>query len=165
MTDAQLAQSDTKILHIPSAIDAVVPIYNVAGAVKLRFTPQILAGIFLGRIKTWDDPSIVRINPGIGLSAQEIIVVHRSDGCAATSIFTDYLSKVSPVWKESVGSGTSVKWPLGLGAKGDEGVASSVRQLSGAMNCPVLVVCCATMEITLPSRPSWRCRRSAATEG
>jgi phosphate transport system substrate-binding protein len=133
MTDQQLSQAHTKILHIPTVLGAVVPIYNVPGVSELRFTPEILAGIFLGKIASWNSPAIVRANPQANLPDQPIIVVHRSDGNGDTFVFTDYLSKVSPEWTSTVGKGTSVKWPIGLGGKGEEGVAGQVRQLQGAI--------------------------------
>jgi phosphate transport system substrate-binding protein len=134
MTDEQLSQAKTRILHIPTVLGAVVPAYNVPGVSgELKFTPQALAGIFLGKITTWNDPAIAKENPGVNLPNQPIIVVHRSDGSGTTFIFTDYLSKVSPEWANGPGKGTSVKWPVGLGGKGNEGVAGQVRQLQGSI--------------------------------
>ena len=116
MTDEQLSQAKTKILHIPTVLGAVVPAYNVPGVSgELKFTPEALAGIFLGKITTWNDPAIAKANPGVNLPNQTIIVVHRSDGSGTTYIFTDYLSKVSSEWQNGPGKGTSVKWPVGLG--------------------------------------------------
>jgi phosphate transport system substrate-binding protein len=134
MTDEQLSQAKTKILHIPTVMGAVVPAYNVPGVSgELKFTPEALAGIFLGKITTWNDPAIAKANPGVSLPAQSIIVVHRSDGSGTTYIFTDYLSKVSSEWQNGPGKGTSVKWPVGLGGKGNEGVAGMIRQMQGGI--------------------------------
>jgi len=134
MTDEQLSQAKTKILHIPTVMGAVVPAYNVPGvSTELKFTPEVLAGIFLGKITTWNDPAIAKANPGISLPNQTIIVVHRSDGSGTTYIFTDYLTKVSSEWANGPGKGTSVKWPVGLGGKGNEGVAGMIRQMQGGI--------------------------------
>ncbi len=133
MTDDQLAQATTRILHVPTVLGGVVPIYNVPGAGELKFTPEVLAGIYLDKIVSWNDPAIARVNPTVILPNQPIIAVHRSDGCATTFVFTDYLSKVSGEWRDSAGKGTSVKWPVGLGGKGNEGVAGIVQQMEGAI--------------------------------
>jgi phosphate transport system substrate-binding protein len=134
MTDEQLSQAKTKILHIPTVMGAVVPAYNVPGVTgELKFTPEALAGIFLGKITTWNDPAIAKANPGVTLPAQNIIVIHRSDGSGTSYIFTDYLSKVSSEWQNGPGKGTSVKWPVGLGGKGNEGVAGMIRQMQGGI--------------------------------
>jgi phosphate transport system substrate-binding protein len=134
MSDEQLAQSKTKILHVPTVLGAVVPAYNVTGVSgDLKFTPEALAGIFLGKITTWNDKAIASANPGIKLPGDPIVVVHRSDGSGTTFIFTDYLSKVSGDWQSQVGKNTSVKWPVGLGGKGNEGVAGMIRQMQGAI--------------------------------
>ena len=140
MSDDQLSQAKTKILHIPTVLGAVVPAYNVPGVKgELKFTPQALAGIFLGRITSWNDKAIADANPGVSLPNQPIIVVHRSDGSGTTYIWTDYLSKISPEWKSQVGAKTSVSWPVGLGAKGNEGVAGMVRQMEGAIGYVELI--------------------------
>jgi phosphate transport system substrate-binding protein len=140
MTDQQLSQAKTKILHIPTVLGAVVPAYNVPGVKgELKFTPQALAGIFLGRITSWNDKAIAEANPGVSLPGTSIIVVHRSDGSGTTYIWTDYLSKISPEWKSRVGAKTSVSWPVGLGAKGNEGVAGMVRQMEGAIGYVELI--------------------------
>ncbi len=140
MTDEQLKEAKVKILHIPTVLGADVPAYNVTGVSgELKFTPQALADIFLGKIKTWNDPAIAKANPGVKLPNQEIIVVHRSDGSGTTYIFTDYLSKVSKDWESQVGKGTSVKWPVGLGGKGNEGVAGQIRQLQGSIGYVELI--------------------------
>ena len=133
MSDEQLASAKVKIIHLPTVLGAVVPAYNIPGFKgELKFTPEVIAGIYLGKITSWNDPAIAKINPGVSLPNQGIIVVHRSDGSGTTYIFSDYLSKVSNEWRDSVGKGTSVKWPTGLGAKGNEGVAGMVRQMEGA---------------------------------
>ncbi len=134
MTDEQLSEAKTKILHIPTVLGADVPAYNIPGVTaELKFTPEALAGIFLGKITTWNDPAIAKTNPGVNLPSQTIIVVHRSDGSGTTYIWTDYLSKVSKEWANGPGKGTSVKWPVGLGAKGNEGVSGMIRQMQGAI--------------------------------
>lgn len=134
MTDDQLAKAKVKLLHIPTVLGSVVPAYNVPGVKQeIKFTPEILAGIFLGKITTWNDAQITKVNPGVNFPAQPIVVVHRSDGSGTTFIFTDYLSSISPEWNGGPGKGTSVKWPVGLGAKGNEGVAGMIRQVDGAI--------------------------------
>jgi len=140
MSDEQLAQAKTKILHIPTVLGAVVPAYNIPGVSgEVKFTPQALAGIFLGKITSWNDAALTSANPGVNLPNQTIIVVHRSDGSGTTYIFTDYLSKVSSEWQNQVGKGTSVKWPVGLGGKGNEGVAGMIRQMQGAIGYVELI--------------------------
>jgi phosphate transport system substrate-binding protein len=134
MSDEELARAGFPILHFPTALGAVVPLYNLPGVqTELRFTPQALAGIYLGKITWWDDPVIAGANPGVRLPHQTIVVVHRSDGSGTTYCWTDYLSKVSPEWRQRVGRGTSVNWPVGLGAKGNEGVTGLVRQTPYAL--------------------------------
>jgi phosphate transport system substrate-binding protein len=135
MTDEQLSQAKTKILHVPTVLGAVVPAYNVSGiSGELKFTPELLAGIFMGRITNWNDKAIASANPGVTFPKDEsIVVIHRSDGSGTTYIFTDYLSKVSSDWQGQVGKGTSVKWPVGLGGKGNEGVAGMIRQMQGSI--------------------------------
>jgi len=129
MADKQLAQSDVAILHFPTVLGAIVPTYNVPGlTATLSVTDQALAGIFLGKVEKWNHPELVRANMGVNLPAEDIVVVHRSDGSGTTFIWTDYLSKVNAEWKQVVGCGTSVKWPKGLGAKGNEGVSGLVKQ-------------------------------------
>jgi len=140
MTDEQLAQSKEKILHVPTVLGAVVPAYNVPGVSgDVKFTPDVLAEIFLGEITNWNDKAIAAANPGVKFPDQSIIVVHRSDGSGTTYIFTDYLSKVSPDWQTTVGKGTSVKWPVGLGGKGNEGVSGVIRQMQGALGYVELI--------------------------
>jgi phosphate transport system substrate-binding protein len=135
MTDEQLSQFKSgKLLHIPTVLGAVVPAYNIPGVTaELKFAPDVLADIFLGKITTWNDPRIAKLNPGVNLPGKEIIVVHRSDGSGTTYIFTDYLSKVSSDWKNSVGKGTSVNWKVGMGGKGNEGVAGYIRNIQGSI--------------------------------
>jgi len=128
MTDEQLKSAPVPILHLPTALGAVVPAFNVAGVQSLHFTPEVLAGIFLGRITRWDDAALARENPQVKLPDAAIVPVHRADGSGTTYVFTDYLAKVSPEWERSVGRGTSVNWPVGLGGKGNEGVAGLVKQ-------------------------------------
>ena len=144
MTDDQLKEAEsklkTKVFNLPTVLGAVVPAYNIPGVSgDVKFTGDILAGIFLGRIANWNDPAIAKINPEIKFPSQDIIVVHRSDGSGTTFIWTDYLSKVSSEWKSQVGSNTSVKWPKGLGGKGNEGVAGSIRQLPGSIGYVELI--------------------------
>jgi phosphate transport system substrate-binding protein len=140
MTDDQLKEAKTKILHFPTVLGADVPAYNVPGiSVELKFTPEVLAGIFLGKISKWNDKAITSPNPGVNLPDRDIVVVHRSDGSGTTYIWTDYLSKVSPEWQSQVGKGTSVKWPVGLGGKGNEGVAGMIRQLPGSIGYVELI--------------------------
>jgi phosphate transport system substrate-binding protein len=139
MTDEQLAASKVKLIHIPTVLGAVVPIYNVPGAGDIRFSPEVLADIFLGKISTWNDARIAKDNPGVKLPDQKIIVVHRSDGSGTSYIFTDYLSKVSKEWAGGPGKGTSPSWPVGVGGKGNEGVAGLVRQLPGAIGYVELI--------------------------
>lgn len=134
MSDEQLSQAKFKILHIPSVLGAVVPAYNVPGVSgEIKFTPDILSGIFLGKITNWNDKALAAANPGVKFPDQNIIVVHRSDGSGTTYIFTDYLSKVSQEWQQAAGKGTAVKWPVGLGGKGNEGVAGMIRQFKGSI--------------------------------
>ncbi len=140
MTDEQLKEAKFKILHIPTVLGADVPAYNISGVTaELKFTPEALAGIFLGKIQKWNDPAITQVNPGVKLPDKSIIVIHRSDGSGTTYIFTDYLSKVSKEWEAAAGKGTSVKWPVGLGGKGNEGVAGQIRQLDGAIGYVELI--------------------------
>lgn len=134
MTDEQLASAPGRILHFPTVLGADVPVYNLPGVDQpLKFTGQILADIFLGKTTKWNDPALARANPGVALPATDITVVHRSDGSGTTYIWVDYLSKVSPEWKEKVGVATSVNWPVGVGGKGNEGVAGLVRQTPGSI--------------------------------
>jgi phosphate transport system substrate-binding protein len=133
MTDEQLKKAPAELLHIPTVLGAVVATYNVPGSPKLRFTPDVLADIFLGKITKWNDDRITSINAGVSLPSQPIIVVHRSDGSGTTFIWVDYLAKVSQEWAQNVGRGTSVKWPVGLGGKGNEGVSGQIKNTPGAL--------------------------------
>lgn len=134
MSDDQLSQAKIKILHIPTVLGAVVPAYNVPGVKEeVKFTPDVLADIFLGKISNWNDPRIAKANSEIKFPNQDIVVAHRSDGSGTTYIFTDYLSKVSSDWQSQVGKGTSVRWPKGLGGKGNEGVTGMIRQIPGSI--------------------------------
>ncbi len=140
MTDQQLADAKAPILHIPTVMGAVVPTYNLTGVTQtLKFTPDALAGIFLGEITKWNDPRIADANPGVTLPASDIAVVHRSDGSGTTYIWVDYLSKVSKTWETTVGRGTSVKWPVGVGGKGNEGVAGTVKQTPNSIGYVELI--------------------------
>ena len=128
MKDEDLKSAPGEIVHIPTVLGAVVITYNLTGINQpLRFSPEVLADIFLGKIKKWNDPKIVADNSGVTLPGNDITVVHRSDGSGTSAVFTDYLSKVSPEWKEKVGSGTSPSWPIGIGGKGNEGVTGQVK--------------------------------------
>jgi phosphate transport system substrate-binding protein len=143
MTDDQLREARMKILHIPTVLGAVVPAYNIPGVSgEVKFTPEVLAGIFLGKITKWNDKNIVGANPGVHFPDKDIVVVYRADGSGTTYIFTDYLAKISGEWKSTIGGegrGTSIKWPLGMAGKGNEGVAGLIRGLSGAIGYVELI--------------------------
>jgi len=139
MTDEMLSASKVKLIHIPTVMGAVVPVFNVPGVTNLRFSGATLADIYMGKITTWNDPMIAKDNPGVSLPSQKIIVVHRSDGSGTSFIFTDFLSKVSKEWADGPGKGTSPGWPVGVGGKGNEGVAGLVRQLPGAIGYVELI--------------------------
>jgi phosphate transport system substrate-binding protein len=140
LKDEQIAALKIKPLHFPTAVGGVVPAYNLPGVVdELRFTPEVLAGIFLGKITRWDDPRITGVNSGVTLPALDILVVHRADGSGTTFAWTDYLAKVSPEWKEGPGSNTSIRWPTGVGQQGNEGVAGMVKQTPGAIGYVELI--------------------------
>ena len=144
MNDDQIkayrAKNGTGILHFPTVLGAVVPTYNVPGVnTPLNFTPEALAGIFLGRISKWNDPAIANANKGVNLPANDIVVIHRSDGSGTTYIWTDYLSKVSGDWKDKVSKGTSVNWPVGLGGKGNEGVTGLIKQTPSSIGYVELI--------------------------
>jgi phosphate transport system substrate-binding protein len=140
MTDDQLKEAKFKILHFPTVLGAVIPIYNVAGVSgELNFTQKALAGIYLGTITKWNDPEIVKANSGVNLPAADIVVVHRADGSGTSYIFTDFLSKASDDWKNKVGKATSVQWPVGLGGKGNEGVSGLVKQTPGSIGYVELI--------------------------
>jgi phosphate transport system substrate-binding protein len=144
MNDDQLKAFQDKhgfaILHFPTVLGAVVPTYNIPGVTAdLNFTPEALSGIFLGKITKWNDPAIAGANKGVSLPGNDIVVVHRSDGSGTSYIWTDYLSKISDEWKSKVGKGSSVNWPVGLGGKGNEGVAGLVKQTANAFGYVELI--------------------------
>jgi phosphate transport system substrate-binding protein len=144
MNDEQLKAYQDKhgsgILHFPTVLGAVVPTYNIAGVdATLNFTPEALAGIFLGKVTRWNDPAIAGANPGAKLPPADIVVVHRADGSGTTYCWTDYLSKVSEEWKTKVGKGTSVNWPVGLGGKGNEGVTGTVKNTPNSIGYVELI--------------------------
>jgi phosphate transport system substrate-binding protein len=140
MTDAQLKAAPDAVLHFPTVLGGVVPVYNIPGVTAdLRFTGDTLAQIYLGKITKWNDPALAKENPGVQLPASDITVVHRADGSGTTYIFVDYLSKVSPEFKQKVGVGTSVEWPVGVGGKGNPGVAGLVKQTPGAIGYVELI--------------------------
>ncbi|HUD75252.1 MAG TPA: phosphate ABC transporter substrate-binding protein PstS [Terracidiphilus sp.] len=139
MTDDMLASSKIKLIHIPTVLGAVVPIFNVPGVSDIKFSGDVLADIYLGKIANWKDPRIAKDNPGVNLPDQKITVVHRSDGSGTSFIFTDYLSKVSSDWANGPGKGPSPSWPVGVGGKGNENVAGLVRQLPGAVGYVELI--------------------------
>src|ERR1051326_5622954 len=134
LNDQQLSELKKTIIQFPTVLGSVVPAYNVSGVSgEIKFTPEALAGIYLGRITKWNDKALADANPGVKLPEKPMVVVHRSDGSGTTFVWTDYLSKVSSEWKSQVGSNTSVKWPLGIGGKGNEGVAGLIQQMDGAL--------------------------------
>lgn len=140
MTKDQLLAAPGAILHLPTVLGADVPIYNIPGVrEQLKFTGPLLADIFMGKVTRWNDPAITRLNPTARLPSTEIVVCHRSDGSGTTYIWVDYLSKVSPEWKKRVGVATSVNWPVGVGGKGNEGVAGLVKQTPGAIGYVELI--------------------------
>jgi len=140
MTKDQLLAAPGTILHFPTVLGAVVPVYNITGVdAELKFTGPLLADIFMGKVSKWNDAAITKLNPGVSLPGTDITVVHRSDGSGTTYIFADYLGKVSPDWKKTVGIATSVNWPTGVGGKGNEGVAGLVKQTPGAIGYVELI--------------------------
>ncbi|MBZ5548880.1 MAG: phosphate ABC transporter substrate-binding protein PstS [Acidobacteriia bacterium] len=140
LKDDLVKQIPVSFVQLPTVLGSVVPSYNISGVTaELKFTPLALAGIYLGKISKWNDPAIAKANPGVKLPDTGIVVIHRSDGSGTTFVWTDYLSKVSPEWKSSVGSNTSVSWPVGLGGKGNEGVTGMVRQTDGAIGYVELI--------------------------
>jgi phosphate transport system substrate-binding protein len=144
MNDDQIkaykAKNGTGILHFPTVLGAVVPTYNIPGVnAALNFTPEALSGIFLGHISKWNDPTIANANKGVNLPANDIVVIHRSDGSGTTYIWTDYLSKVNPDWRDKVSKGTSVNWPVGLGGKGNEGVTGLIKQTPNSIGYVELI--------------------------
>lgn len=139
MTDEMLLSSPVKLVHLPTVLGAVVPVFNVPGVTDLRFSGETLADIYLGKIQNWNDAHIAKENPNAKLPDQKIIVVHRSDGSGTSFIWTDFLSKVSNDWKSGPGKGTALSWPTGVGGKGNEGVAGLVRQMPGAIGYVELI--------------------------
>jgi phosphate transport system substrate-binding protein len=140
MNDVQLKASPSPVLHFPSVMGAVVLAYNLTDVKqKIRLTGPVIADIFLGNVVKWSDPKIAQLNPGVNLPDDPIVTCHRSDGSGTSYIFSDYLSKVSPDWAKQVGKGTSLKWPVGLGAKGNEGVTGLVQQTPGALGYVELI--------------------------
>ena len=143
MTDQQLAEARShgvNVIHIPTVLGAVVPVYNVPGVSQdLHFAPEVIAGIYLGKITYWDDFNLKHDNPGVNLPHKRILPVYRSDGSGTNYIWTDFLSKVVPVFQQQIGKGTSVKWPIGMGQKGNEGVAGMVRSTDGAFGYVELI--------------------------
>jgi phosphate transport system substrate-binding protein len=134
MSDSAIAAIQGNVLHIPTVMGAVVIIYNLQGVTQaVKFTPDVIADIFLGKVTKWNDARLASVNPGVALPATDIIVVHRADGSGTSFAFTDYLSKVSPEWQQKVGKGPSVNWPVGLGGRGSEGVSNTVSQTPGAI--------------------------------
>src|SRR5207247_562934 len=140
MTNEQLQAAPGRILHFPTVLGAVVPVYNIAGiSVELKFTGHVLADIFLGKVTKWNDPAIAKLNAGVNLPGSDITVVHRSDGSGTTYIWVDYLAKMSPEWKSKVGVAASVNWPVGIGGKGNEQVAGLVTQSPGSIGYVELI--------------------------
>ena len=140
MTNDQLLAAPSKILHFPTVLGAVVPVYNIPGVTaELKFTGPVLVDIFLGKVTKWNDPEIAKLNPGVNLPVADITVVHRSDGSGTTYIWVDYLAKVSEEWKTKVGVATAVNWPSGVGGKGNEGVAGLVQQTPGSIGYVELI--------------------------
>jgi phosphate transport system substrate-binding protein len=140
MTNDQLLAAPSKLLHFPTVLGAVVPVYNIPGInAQLRFTGPVLADIYMGKITKWNDPAIAKLNTGVNLPGADITVVHRSDGSGTTYIWVDYLSKVVPAFKTKVGVATSVNWPVGVGGKGNEGVSALVTQTPGAIGYVELI--------------------------
>jgi len=140
MTPDQLLAAPSKILHFPTVLGAVVPVYNIPGvSAELKFTGALLADIFLGKITKWNDPTIMKLNPGVNLPGTDITVVHRSDGSGTSYIFVDYLAKLSAEWKQKVGVATAVNWPVGVGGKGNEGVSGLVTQTPGSIGYVELI--------------------------
>ncbi len=139
VSDNEMKKFSSPIVHIPMVAGAVVITYNLPGNPTIRLTPDLIAGIFLGKIKKWNDEALKKVNPGVDLPDMKIVVVHRSDGSGTTFIFTDYLSKISDEWRTTVGRGKAVKWPVGLGAKGNPGVAGMIKQIPGSVGYVELI--------------------------
>lgn len=140
MSDDQMSKTKTPVLHFPTVLGGVVPTYNIPGITEeLNFTPEALAGIFVGKITKWNDPELTKPNPKVKLPADDIVVVHRAEGSGTTFIWTDYLSKISEEWKSKVGAGASVNWPVGLGGKGNEGVTGQIKQTPNSIGYVELI--------------------------
>ena len=139
MTDQQLADAKSPVLHLPAVMGGIVATYNVAGVTSLKLTGDTLSGIFLGDIKKWNDPKLAADNPGINFPAADIVTVHRSDGSGTTAVFTDYLAKVNATWKSKVGAGQTVEWPGGIGGKGNDGVAGAVKSTPNSIGYVELI--------------------------
>ena len=140
MNDGQLKSAPGRVLHFPTVLGAVVPIYNLEGITQeLKFTGPLIADIILGKVRKWNDPAIAKVNPGVKLPGTDIVVVHRSEGSGTTFIFADYLAKISPEFKSKVGVDSALKWPAGVGGKGNEGVAGLVRQTPGSLGYVELI--------------------------
>jgi len=140
MTDEQIGKFKTKPFHFPTVLGGIVLTYNIPHVTQdMKFTPEALAGIYLGKITKWNDPELGKANAGVKLPDAEIVVAHRSDGSGTSFVFTDYLSKVSPEWKSKVGSSTSVQWPVGIGGKGNEGVTGIVKQTPNSIGYVELI--------------------------
>ncbi len=148
MNEKEMKKAEVPILHIPTCLGAVVVTYNLPDKPKLKFTPDVIADIFLGKITRWDDPRIAAVNPEVKLPGLSIVVVHRSDGSGTTFIFSDYLTKVSKDWAFKVGADKSLNWPVGLGAKGNPGVAGLINQTPGAIGYVELIY---TMQNNMPA--------------
>lgn len=133
LSDAELSEFESEVVHVPTCLGAVVIAYNLPGIDSLNITPALLEGIFLGSITNWNDPALKQLNPGVSFPDQKITVVYRSDGSGTTYIFSDYMSKVSNRWAEQAGTGKSLNWPAGIGAKGNPGVAGTISQTTGAI--------------------------------
>src|SRR5574344_2421243 len=131
LSNAEMKEMPAQIVHIPTCSGAVVVAFNLRGIKQIKLTPSVLVGIFAGQIKNWNDGALKRLNPGVKFPDKEITVVHRSDGSGTTNMFTDYLSKVNASWRAKIGSGKTVNWPVGIGAKGNPGVAGAVLQTEG----------------------------------
>jgi phosphate transport system substrate-binding protein len=139
MSEEQLKGAPGKVLHLPTVLGGVVPIYNLPGAGELKFSGPVIADMVLGKITKWNDPALAKLNPSAKLPATDVVIAHRSDGSGTTYIFVDYLAKVSPEFKEKVGVNTSVNWPTGVGGKGNEGVAGLVKQTPGTFGYVELI--------------------------
>ncbi|RUT77640.1 phosphate ABC transporter substrate-binding protein PstS [Ancylomarina longa] len=133
LSDKKLADMPGEVLHIPTCLGAVVAAYNLPGKPALKFTPELMEGVFMGKITNWNDPKIAAVNPGVNLPDLAITVVYRSDGSGTTFIFSDYMSKVSTKWAAKIGAGKALQWPVGIGAKGNPGVAGTISQTKGAI--------------------------------